>query len=136
QFYHGELADEHGACLVEFLQNRGVVVEYLAGVGARAPGGWLSSGAQEIFRAEGNALQWPAGTLALEFFVYVLRALDGGAGEWKRQCVVARSKLLEPTGEGVNQLDDRELASLQPVIQLSDGCEKDGVGEVGHQALN
>src|SRR5258708_6101483 len=136
QLHHGKLADEHGAGLVEFLQHGGVVVEYLAGVGPRAPSGWLAGCAQEIFRAKRNALKHSAGAIALELFIDEMSAFDSGGGEGKRERVVARPKLFETLGEGPNQLDGREFASLQLGIQLGDGGEEDVVGKGGHQALN
>ena len=81
QLHHGQFADKHGARLVELLEHGCGVVEYLRGVRARAPGGRMAGEPKQILRAEGNALQRAAVTLALEFLIHLLCAADGDLGE-------------------------------------------------------
>ena len=135
QLHHRELADQNGTGLLELLQNGGGVIEDLAGVRARAPGGELAGVAQQILCAERNALQRAAVALALQLFVHVAGAADGGLGERQRERIVARPQLLQPLGEGAHQLVYGEFLGPEFGVQLTDGREEDIVREFGHYAL-
>ncbi len=65
EFHHGEFAGEHGARAGELVDDRGVVIEDLAGVGLGAPGGGLSGEGEQILDAVGDALQGAAIAFAL-----------------------------------------------------------------------
>ncbi len=73
QFHHGEFARQHGAPPASLSMHRGVVIEHLAGVRFRAPGGGLPGIRQQVFHTVRNALQRPAQTPALNLLVHLPR---------------------------------------------------------------
>ena len=89
KLYHRELSDQERAGFIELREWGGSVVEYLFGERRRTPGGDLSRDAQQVLRAEGDALERAAEAFALEIAIDQLCALERFFGEWKGKCVVA-----------------------------------------------
>ena len=90
---------------------------------------------QQIFRAEWNALQRPAETLALELFVHRLGLADGLLRERQGQGVVARAQCFQARGERAGELDGGDFPRPQLGIQLGEGGEEQIVADWRHDAL-